>query len=80
MEDARSLRVAYRPGRLVQALARTGMTQVGVAYHLGVSLRTVQNWCAPGGPTPGGDNLVALARLMDCSPDWFFDDDEGEAA
>lgn len=55
------------------------MTQTGVAFYLGVTVRTVQLWLA-GSVTPGGENIVALGRLLDRSPEWFFDTTSKEAA
>ena len=65
--------------RLKEAIAAAGTTQEAVAREVDVSLRAVQFWAA-GTQEPRGRQLVALARMLDRDPAWFFDDSLEEAA
>lgn len=61
--------------RLREAIASAGLTQEAVAREVDVSLRAVQFWAA-GTQEPKGRQLVALARVLDRDPAWFFDNEE----
>jgi transcriptional regulator with XRE-family HTH domain len=69
----------FQPDRLYLAAKEAGMTQQAIAFALGSSMRAVQKWFL-GESVPGGAKLVALARLLQREPDWFFTDDEERAA
>lgn len=49
------------------------MTQEALARELGLSLRSVQKW-ATGKGEPRGRQLVALSKVLDRDPAWFFTD------
>lgn len=57
--------------RLREAIADASLTQEAVAREINVSLRAVQFWLA-GTQEPKGRQLVALARVLDRDPAWFF--------
>jgi Predicted transcriptional regulator len=59
----------FLPDRLREASGE--LTQQDIAVRLGISLSTVQKWFA-GKTVPGGAKLIALARLLDRDPSWFF--------
>jgi transcriptional regulator with XRE-family HTH domain len=65
--------------KLREAIAEAGLTQEAVAREVDVSLRAVQFWAA-GTQEPKGRQLVALARVLDRDPAWFFSEPEGQAA
>lgn len=69
---------AFRPDHLRVAASAKGLTQQDVAVRLGMSMRAVQKWFL-GESVPGGGSLIALARLLDQEPGWFFEE-EDEAA
>jgi transcriptional regulator with XRE-family HTH domain len=64
--------------RLREALADAGVTQEALARETDVSLRAVQFWVA-GTQEPKGRQLVALARVLDRDPAWFFEPEEKAA-
>lgn len=66
---------AFRPDHLRVAAAAKGLTQQEVAIRLGMSMRAVQKWFL-GESVPGGGKLIALARLLDQEPEWFFEEEE----
>jgi transcriptional regulator with XRE-family HTH domain len=57
--------------RLRKAIADAGLTQEAVAREINVSLRAVQFWVA-GTQEPKGRQLVALSRVLNRDPAWFF--------
>ena len=63
--------------RLKGAIKDAGLTQEAVAREIDVTLRAVQFWVA-GTQEPKGRQLVALARVLDREPSWFFSDNEPE--
>jgi transcriptional regulator with XRE-family HTH domain len=65
--------------RLREAIADAGLTQEAVAREIDVTLRAVQFWVA-GTQEPKGRQLVALGRVLDRDPSWFFPDPEREPA
>lgn len=69
----------FSPSRLRAATTAANMTQQDVAMRLGASMRGVQKWFL-GEAEPKGGKLIALARLLDREPDWFFTDEAEEAA
>jgi len=71
----------FDPARLRAATTEANLTQQDVAMRLGASMRGVQKWFL-GESEPRGGKLIALSRLLDRDPDWFFTDEpqEKEAA
>lgn len=65
--------------RLRAAITDAGLTQEAVAREIDVTLRAVQFWVA-GTQEPKGRQLVALARVLNRDPSWFFIEPEREAA
>jgi transcriptional regulator with XRE-family HTH domain len=65
--------------RLREAITSAGLTQEAVAREVDVSLRAVQFWAA-GTQEPKGRQLVALARVLERDPAWFFSEPEDVAA
>lgn len=65
--------------RLREAIADAGLTQEAVAREVDVTLRAVQFWAA-GKQEPKGRQLIALARVLDRDPAWFFGEPEDVAA
>jgi transcriptional regulator with XRE-family HTH domain len=61
--------------RLREAIAAKGMSQEAVARATGVTLRTVQFWCA-GDREPKGRQLVALSEVLGRDAGWFFELEE----
>lgn len=51
---------------------RRGYTAQQVANKLGVSLNSVLGW-ERGEVEPGGQNLISLARLYRCSPEYLLE-------
>lgn len=68
----------FRPDRLYAAAAEADLTQQAIATRLEMSMRAVQKWFL-GESVPGGGKLIALARLLDREPGWFFDSEEKAA-
>lgn len=61
--------------RLREAITAADLTQEAVAREIEVSLRAVQFWVA-GTQEPKGRQLIALARVLNRDPSWFFPGDE----
>ncbi|PSS59209.1 XRE family transcriptional regulator [Pseudomonas sp. BBP2017] len=60
----------FEPGRLVQALAARGLSQVSLASMAGVSPATISKWKS-GQQSPEADALVNLSRVINVTPEWF---------
>jgi transcriptional regulator with XRE-family HTH domain len=70
MQDAAT--PIFQPRRLYAAAKEAGLTQQDIAMRLGMSMRAVQKWFL-GESTPGGDKLIALARLLHIEPAALFE-------
>ena len=57
--------------------ARTGLTAEEVAKRIGVSVNTLLRW-ESGQNVPLAENLMHLAQLYKCSPDYLLDIKNGE--
>lgn len=62
--------IDFEPGRLAQALAARGLSQVALASMVGVSPATISKW-KTGLQSPEADALVSLSRVINVSPEWF---------
>ena len=51
--------------------ARAGLSKKAVAEHIGVNVRTYQNWQAGRSCIPS-DKLCALCDLLNCSADYLL--------
>lgn len=60
----------FEPGRLVQALAARGLSQVALAGMVGVSTATVSKWKS-GQQSPEAEALTNLSKVINVAPEWF---------
>ncbi|PHN63780.1 XRE family transcriptional regulator [Pseudomonas viridiflava] len=60
----------FQPGRLSQALAARGLSQVQLASMVGVSPATISKW-KTGQQAPESEALDSLSRVINISPEWF---------
>lgn len=60
----------FEPGRLIQALAARGLSQVALANMVGVSPATISKWKS-GQQSPEAEALVSLAQVINVTPEWF---------
>ena len=60
----------FEPGRLLQALAARGLSQVALASMVGVSPATVSKWKS-GQQSPEAEALTSLSRVINVTPEWF---------
>lgn len=60
----------FEPGRLVQALAARGLSQVALASMVGVSPATVSKWKS-GQQSPEAEALANLSQVINVAPEWF---------
>ncbi|MDC6379926.1 XRE family transcriptional regulator [Pseudomonas graminis] len=60
----------FEPGRLLQALAARGLSQVALASMVGVSPATVSKWKS-GQQSPEAEALASLSRVINVAPEWF---------
>jgi len=59
-------------GSRIRALRKDKkLTQVNVAKSVGVSSVAVTQW-EQDSSKPGGNNLISLAKVLDCTPDWLL--------
>ena len=59
-------------GSRIKALRKDKkLTQVNVAKSVGVSSVAVTQW-EQDSSKPGGNNLISLAKVLDCTPDWLL--------
>lgn len=56
--------------RMQQRMQELGIKSVDIHRELGVSKTTVSFWLN-GSNEAGGNNLLALAKYLDCSPEWL---------
>lgn len=63
-------------GSRIRALRKDKkLTQVNVAKSVGVSSVAVTQW-EQDSSKPGGNNLISLAKVLGCSPDWLLNGKE----
>ncbi|SDS60222.1 XRE family transcriptional regulator [Pseudomonas oryzae] len=60
----------FEPGRLIQALAARGLSQVALASMVGVSPATISKWKS-GQQSPEAETLVNLSQVINVTPEWF---------
>lgn len=60
----------FEPGRLIQALAARGLSQVALASMVGVSPATISKWKS-GQQSPEAETLVNLSKVINVAPEWF---------
>ncbi len=60
----------FEPGRLTQALAARGLSQVALAGMVGVSPATISKWKS-GQQSPEAEALQSLAQVINVNPEWF---------
>ena len=60
----------FEPGRLMQALAARGLSQVALAGMVGVSTATVSKW-KNGQQSPEAEALTNLSKVINVTPEWF---------
>ncbi|WP_058879324.1 XRE family transcriptional regulator, partial [Pseudomonas aeruginosa] len=60
----------FEPGRLIQALAARGLSQVALANMVGVSPATISKWKS-GQQSPEAEALQSLAQVINVTPEWF---------
>lgn len=60
----------FEPGRLIQALAARGLSQVALAGMVGVSTATVSKW-KNGQQSPEAEALTNLSKVINVTPEWF---------
>ncbi|HCR1326665.1 XRE family transcriptional regulator [Pseudomonas aeruginosa] len=60
----------FEPGRLTQALAARGLSQVALANMVGVSPATISKW-KTGQQSPEAEALQSLAQVINVNPEWF---------
>ena len=60
----------FEPGRLIQALAARGLSQVALASMVGVSPATISKWKS-GQQSPEAEALASLAQVINVTPEWF---------
>ncbi|HHM7088326.1 XRE family transcriptional regulator [Pseudomonas aeruginosa] len=60
----------FEPGRLTQALAARGLSQVALANMVGVSPATISKWKS-GQQSPEAEALQCLAQVINVTPEWF---------
>ena len=60
----------FEPGRLIQALAARGLSQVALAGMVGVSPATISKWKS-GQQSPEAEALVNLSQVINVTPEWF---------
>lgn len=60
----------FEPGRLIQALAARGLSQVALASMVGVSPATISKWKS-GQQSPEAEALVNLSQVINVAPEWF---------
>jgi len=60
----------FEPGRLIQALAARGLSQVALASMVGVSPATISKWKS-GQQLPEADALESLSRVINVTSEWF---------
>lgn len=60
----------FEPGRLVQALAARGLSQVALASMVGVSPATISKWKS-GQQSPEAEALASLSKVINVAPEWF---------
>ncbi len=60
----------FEPGRLIQALAARGLSQVALANMVGVSPATISKWKS-GQQSPEAETLVNLSQVINVTPEWF---------
>lgn len=62
--------IGFEPGRLLQALAARGLSQVALASMVGVSPATVSKW-KNGQQSPEAEALINLSKVINVTPEWF---------
>lgn len=60
----------FEPGRLIQALAARGLSQIALANMVGVSPATISKWKS-GQQSPEAEALVNLSKVINVTPEWF---------
>ncbi|MBB3272765.1 XRE family transcriptional regulator [Pseudomonas putida] len=60
----------FESGRLVQALAARGLSQVALASMVGVSPATISKWKS-GQQCPEAEALANLSKVINVTPEWF---------
>ncbi|WP_164380339.1 helix-turn-helix domain-containing protein, partial [Pseudomonas viridiflava] len=60
----------FEPGRLVQALAARGLSQVALASMGGVSPGSISKWKS-GQQSPEAEALASLSQVINVAPEWF---------
>ncbi|MCS6126655.1 helix-turn-helix transcriptional regulator [Shewanella baltica] len=60
--------------RIAERRKELGLSQDVVAKYVGVNRVSVSNWETDGknGTSPKGANLIALAELLKCTPEWLL--------
>ena len=57
---------------LTRRMDEKGINQTDLAGLLGVTSQAVNQWCAPDGTSPSGQNLQRLAAALDVTEAYFF--------
>lgn len=63
--------------RIAERRKELGLSQNEVAQYVGINRVSVSNWETDGknGTSPKGANLIALAELLKCTPEWLLNGD-----
>jgi len=64
--------------RIAERRKELGLSQDVVAKYVGINRVSVSNWETDGknGTSPKGANLIALAELLKCTPEWLLNGED----